>query len=163
MKKLFAIGLMALSPVTFAETVNPDLLVGKWQCKNDNFIQPYLTLTWNDTANFYKDGFYQRKLANHYDIDNLEKMNIIENSIGTWTLNNNVLVTQRRQSLGFSTDNPALAKKIHVAKHVNNYDVLYPRLVEVVSNDVLILRPTPEYKKENQILNDTKEICQRIY
>lgn len=164
MKKLVALTLLVLSPLTFAETVTPELLVGTWECKSDNFERNDLKAKWIDTLTFYQGGYYQHKSNDTVEIlskDN-DKLTTHITSIGVWSIKDNILATQKRQNLSFRSDKPAIVKKYGIQQKSALYNIVVLRHIQPVSHDKLILTATDDFKKQTHIVSNGVETCQRI-
>lgn len=96
MKKLLTIGLLMLSSVTFAETVKPDLLVGKWQCEDQGFLfNNTMHITETSIRKYKSDGTHS------FEYSQTEATEVRPNiwfpirkkvkGIGKWKVSNDIL------------------------------------------------------------------------
>lgn len=70
MKKLFAIGLIMSSPLTFAKEFNPNLLVGTWECEAKFYmLQGSLVGIEKSRMTFYTNGNYHSTSQTKQKID----------------------------------------------------------------------------------------------
>lgn len=161
MKKLFLTALIAVSPMTFSQDFNPDLLVGKWQCKDQGYLFNNTThITENSTREYKADGThtfeFSQMMATKAPFGLWFTFRKKVKGSGIWKLNNDILTLNRTYVTEYqSTPNNLILEE----KYRNNHEFYDLQFQEFSKDSFMLIYPE---KTADKLEGNVVENCERI-
>lgn len=111
---------LLFSANTFAQDFDPNLLVGKWECKiQAKSVDFSYQTTEKYIVDYQKDGTYLSKTVLYGVLDN-EKMLQKIKTFGYWRISQGVFSANYEKILDYSNNNPRLEKRYEFEQYFNN-------------------------------------------
>lgn len=157
MKKILLLTLLALSSVTFAKDFNPDLLIGKWQCKGA-FSNPDSFGTETYTETYKKDGTIESKNVIK-EINGGQKNTVTMQTLGQWRVEGDIISINLEKLLKYHASNKAVEARDKTEEALREDRSFYDyKLIELTKNNYVFTQ-MPEDEQDNYRF---KYACHRL-
>ncbi|WP_019519150.1 hypothetical protein [Faucicola boevrei] len=161
MKKLLLTALLAISPMTFAETISSDMVLGKWQCEA-KFNYPRLGFkgTENYKTIYYNDGNHKQVSVINAHTSDFGKNMIEIKGRGKWYIKDNHLFENFEKIDHYQASNQAYEDYYQTREYLENDKSFSEYSIHQLSVDKIIFKEVMNDEDSQSDYNSS--ICQRI-